>query len=101
MREDDQFESQGDDAEKRDSFEFDDAGEEMDYISLDQAVLRARQMAQDDEERYRQRLNWDAIVWSEISSERREDTYRVLLQFRRPVADSAKSRPAKKSSSSL
>ena len=69
--------------DKRD--QFDTAGEAMGYISLDQAILLARQQAREDGERYRQRLGWEEIVWSEISSEQREDTYRVVLQFRRPA----------------
>ena len=57
----------------------------MAYISLDQAVLRARQLVQQEEERYRRRLGWEEIVWTEASSEQREDSYRVVLQFRRPA----------------
>jgi hypothetical protein len=69
---------------KEEKFDFTSAGEELGYISLDQAVLQARQQAQEDGERYRVRLGWDEIVWSEISSEEREDTFRIVLQFRRP-----------------
>ena len=68
---------------KRD--EFDAAGEALGYISLDQAVLQARVLAQQDEERYLQRLGWNEIVWTETGSEQREDSYRVVLQFRRPA----------------
>ena len=68
--------------EKRD--EFDSSGETQGYISLDQAGLEARRLARQDEERYLQRLGWDQIVWTESSSEPREDSYRVVLQFRRP-----------------
>jgi hypothetical protein len=69
--------------EKRD--EFDSSGETQGYISLDQAGLDARRLARQDEERYRQRLGWDQIVWTESSAEQREDSYRVVLQFRRPT----------------
>ena len=68
--------------EKRD--EFDSSGETQGYISLDQAGLEARRLARQDEERYLQRLGWDQIVWTESSSEPRGDSYRVVLQFRRP-----------------
>ena len=69
--------------DKRD--QFDPTGEAIGYISLDQAILQARRLAQRDEERYRRRMGWEEIVWSEIDSEQREDTYRVVLQFRRPA----------------
>jgi len=74
-------EDQGKEEEK---FDFTSEGEELGYISLDQAVLQARQLAQEDGERYQPRLGWDEIVWSEVSSEQREDTFRIVLQFRRP-----------------
>ena len=63
---------------------FDSAGEAIAYISLDQAVLTARRLVREDEERYHHRLGWDTIVWTETDSEQREDSYRVVLQFRRP-----------------
>jgi hypothetical protein len=65
--------------------DFNDAGEVLAYISLDQAVLRARRLVRQDEQRYLERLNWDEIVWTERTSEQREDSYRVVLQFRRPA----------------
>ena len=73
--------------EKRDGFEFefDSSGEVVAYISLEQAVLLARQMAREDTEHYRGRLDWEEIVWSVQSSEKQgEDLYRIVLQFRRP-----------------
>ena len=69
--------------EKRD--EFDSAGEALGYISLDQALLEARRLVRQDEERYRQRLGWEEIVWMEASSDPREDSYRIVVQFRRPA----------------
>lgn len=69
---------------KEEKFGFDLAGEALAYISLDQAVLLARQMSRDNEQLYRQRLGWEEIVWLEISSNQREDSCRVVLQFRRP-----------------
>jgi hypothetical protein len=70
--------------EEEEKFDFTSEGEELGYISLDQAILLARQQAQEDGERHRLRLDWDEIVWSEVSSEQREDTFRIVLQFRRP-----------------
>ena len=55
------------DLKKRD--EFDTAGEALGYISLDQAVLQARRLAQWETEAYRERLGWEEIVWTEVSSE--------------------------------
>ena len=66
--------------EKRD--EFDSSGETQGYISLDQAGLDARRLARQDEESYLERLGWDQIVWTDSSSEQREDSYRVVLRFR-------------------
>ena len=74
-------EDQGKEEEK---FDFTSDGEEIGYISLDQAILLARQQAQEDGERHRRRLDWDEIIWSEITAEEREDTFRIVLQFRRP-----------------
>ena len=65
--------------------EFDSSGEAREYISLDQAVLEARRMARQDDDHHRQRLGSDQIVWTELSSDRREDSYRVVLQFRAPA----------------
>ena len=65
--------------------EFDSAGEAIGYISLDQAVLQARRLARQDEERYRDRLGWREIVWVEGSAEHREDSFRIVLKFKPPV----------------
>lgn len=66
-------------------FDFSNAGEAQTYISLDQAVLQARRLVRGDDALYLERLNWNEIVWAEASSEQREDSYRVVLQFRRPA----------------
>ena len=66
---------------KRD--QFDSAGEEIQYLSLDQAVLKARRLVREDEEKYRRRLGWDEIVWAKSSAEEGEDSYTVVLQFKR------------------
>ena len=65
--------------------EFDSAGEAIGYISLDQAILHARRLARRDEDRHRERLGWREIVWTEANAERREDSYRVVLRFKRPA----------------
>jgi len=63
---------------------FDDTGQTMGYISLDQAVLRAREWAKKEESDILTRVGWDEIVWEENDKQHNEDSYRVLLQFRRP-----------------
>ena len=65
--------------------EFDSSGETAGYISLDQALLEARRLARQSDERYTRQLGWEQIVWAESSSEQREDSYRVVLLFRRPA----------------
>ena len=67
---------------KRD--EFDSSAEAIQYISLDQAILRARTLASEDGDGYRRRLGWDEMAWQEDSAEQREDSFRVVLRFRRP-----------------
>jgi len=74
-----------DDINKEDKFDFTSEGEALGYISLDQAVLRARLLVRQNEARYLERLGWDEVVWAEVNSDQREDTYRVVLQFRRPA----------------
>ena len=73
-----------DQGKKEEKFEFTAEGEAL-YISLDQAVLKARRLARESEQLYLQRLRWDEIVWLEASSESREDSYRVVLKFQRPA----------------
>ena len=65
--------------------EFDPSGETAGYVSLDQALLEARRLARQNDERYIHQLGWEQIVWVESSSEQREDSYRVVLLFRRPA----------------
>ena len=74
-----------DEGNKEKRFDFTAEGEVLGYLSLDQAVLQARRLARQDGSRYLQRLGWDEIVWMEISADQREDSYRVVLQFRRPA----------------
>lgn len=66
-------------------FDFTAEGESVGYITLDQAVLQAKRLARENDREYCQRLGWGGISWSERSSERREDSYRVVLQFQIPV----------------
>ena len=68
----------------KDDFEFDSAGQSIEYLSLDEAKMRARRLAQEDVDKYLRRLGWDEITWLEKSAEMSEDYYRVILQFRRP-----------------
>lgn len=67
---------------KRD--EFNEAGESLGHISLDQAALRARECAKEEEPDILTRVGWGEIVWEENDKQHNEDSYRVLLQFRRP-----------------
>lgn len=73
------------DKEDEPKIEFDSAGQAIAYMSFDQAVLRARLLARQHDDKYRERLGWDEIVWAELAAEPREDSYRVVLQFRRPT----------------
>ena len=76
-------EDQGKEEEK---FDFTGEGEVLDYISLQQAVLLSRRQARESDERYKERLGWEEIVWAELRSETvGEDYYRIVLQFRRPA----------------
>ena len=76
-------EDQGKEEEK---FDFTGEGEVLDYISLQQAVLLSRRQARESDERYKERLGWEEIVWAELRSETvGEDYYRIILQFRRPA----------------
>ena len=76
-------EDQGKEEEK---FDFTGEGEVLDYISLQQAVLLSRRQARESDERYKERLGWEEIVWTELRSEAvGEDYYRIVLQFRRPA----------------
>jgi hypothetical protein len=70
--------------EKKDQFDF---NAEARYVSLDSVVLEARRLARQDDERYRGRLGWDEIVWTELESQHRDDSYRVVLRFRTPTRD--------------
>ena len=67
-------------------FDFTTEGEVLEYISLQQAVLLSRRQARESDERYKERLGWEEIVWTELRSEAvGEDYYRIVLQFRRPA----------------
>ncbi len=65
--------------------EFDQSGQSKNYISLDQAVLRAREYAKEEETDILTRVGWDEIVWEENEKHHNEDSYRVVLRFRRPI----------------
>ena len=75
-------EDQGKEEEK---FDFTGEGEAVNYISMPQAVVRARRLARENDERYKERFGWGEVVWTELRSETiGEDYYRVVLQFSRP-----------------
>ena len=65
--------------------EFDNAGESVVYISLDEATILAREMAEEGETNILNRIGWQEIVWEEKSRLQNEDSYRVVMQFKRPV----------------
>lgn len=65
--------------------EFDESGQSKNYISLDQEVLRAREYAKEEETDILIRVGWDELVWEENDKHHNEDSYRVVLRFRRPV----------------
>ena len=71
--------------DKRDTFDFDETGEEITYITLPQAVIKARQTARRDDVHYRNRLGWQEIVWTEKQSEKRDDFYWIVLRFSQPA----------------
>jgi hypothetical protein len=75
----------GEQGKKIEKFEFTPEGETLGYISLDQAVLLARHIVRQEEQRYLLRLGWTEIAWSDSKTENREDSYRVVLQFRLPA----------------
>jgi hypothetical protein len=75
-----------DNGKEEEKFDFTPEGEVLDYISLQQAVLLSRRQARESDERYKERLGWEEIVWAELRSETvGEDYYRIVLQFRRPT----------------
>ncbi|MCH7800725.1 MAG: hypothetical protein IIC24_04180 [Chloroflexi bacterium] len=71
--------------DKRDSFDIDDTGEEIAYITLPQAVIKARQVVRQEDAYYRERLGWQEIVWTEKQYEKRDDYYWVVLKFSQPT----------------
>ena len=68
--------------------EFDNTGERVAYISLDEATILARNMAVEGETNIFDRVGWQEIVWEEKSRLQYEDSYRVVMQFRLPVHNS-------------
>jgi len=67
---------------EEEKFDFTSEGEG--YISLDAAILSARQLVRQDEQHYLSRTGWDEIVWSTSESEAGDAIIKVILQFRRP-----------------
>ena len=54
------------------------------YLTLDEAILGARRLVRQDEQRYLSRTGWEEIVWSTSESDAGEASIKVILQFRRP-----------------
>jgi len=54
------------------------------YFSLGEAILSARQLVRQDEQRYLIRTGWEEIVWSTSESAAGYVSLKVILQFRRP-----------------
>ena len=70
------------DEPQEDKFEFDSAGQVVEYISLDQARVVALRYARDNQDFYGGRYARCELAWEEISAEEGEDYYRVRLSFR-------------------
>ena len=66
---------------EEEKFEFDAAGQALEYISLDQARVLAIQHAQQNTEFYGRRYARRELVWEELSAEEGEDYYRVRLSY--------------------
>ena len=60
---------------KEDSFEFDSAGEAVEYISLDQARIVAIRHARENTDLYGRRYRNRELVWEVTSAESDEDYY--------------------------
>ena len=67
---------------KEDSFEFDSAGEAIEYISLDQARLVAVQAARETPGNYGQTYEGVRMVFDLVEQEETEDYYVITLSFR-------------------
>ena len=63
---------------------FDFTAEGEGYISLDEAILSARQLVRQDEQRYLTRTGWEEIVWSTSESEAGDVSIKIILRFRQP-----------------
>ena len=70
--------------DKRKEVKFDLTTEGKGHISLDVAIVNARRLVRQDEQRYLNRLGWEEIVWSTSESDAGCASIKVILQFRRP-----------------
>jgi hypothetical protein len=68
--------------EKVESFQFDDAGEEVGYISLMQARVIAIRHAQDNPDIYPSKYAEVLLVWELLSAEVDDDYYHIKLSWR-------------------
>jgi DNA-binding beta-propeller fold protein YncE len=71
-----------DKGKEEEKFDFTPEGEG--YFTLDEAILSARQLVREEEQRYLDRLGWEEIVWSTSESDAEGVSLKVILQFRRP-----------------
>ena len=67
---------------KEEKFEFDAAGQSVEYISLDQARVLAMEYARDNQEFYGRRYASRELVWEVLSQEESEDYYDIRLSYR-------------------
>ena len=68
-----------DKGKEEEKFDFTSEGEG--YLSLDAAIVNARRLVRQDEQRYLDRTGWEEIVWSTRESDARDDSIKVILQF--------------------
>ena len=66
-----------DNGKEEEKFDFTPEGEG--YLTLDDAILSARQLVRQDEQRYLSRTGWEKIVWSTSESEASDVSIKVTL----------------------
>ena len=66
-----------DNGKEEEKFDFTPEGEG--YLTLDDAILSARQLVRQDEQRYLSRTGWEEIVWSTSESEASDVSIKVIL----------------------
>ena len=71
-----------DERKPQEKFNFTAEGESLDYISLDEARVRAIEYARDHAEFYGPTYKGVNLVWESVSAEESEDHYEIRLSFR-------------------